>query len=115
MIRFALILLGFGLAGCATPGPMYRGVPATRLTVEGATYDVRLRGLRAEAIRINPQYAPRFGPLRAKAAMAMEKASGCKVVDVRGDQAQAIGHLDCGDGPAPAMTRPTALECVPVR
>lgn len=69
------------------------------MTVDGSTFDVRVRDRLAEALRVNPEYAPRFGPIRDRARVAMEQVSGCKVTEVRGDQALATGLLDCGDGP----------------
>jgi hypothetical protein len=83
------------LSACNTAGPHFRGLPATRITVEGSTFDVRVRGELAEAIRINAEYAPRFGPIQRRAGIAMAQVSGCTVKDVRGDQAQATGILDC--------------------
>ena len=66
--------------------------------MDGSTFDVRVNDRLAEAIRTNPEYAPRFGPIRARARKAMEMVSGCAVKEVRGDQAQATGILDCGKG-----------------
>ena len=83
------------LAACNTAGPHFRGLPATRITVEGSTFDVRVRDELAEAIRINAEYAPRFGPIQRRAGIAMAQVSGCTVKEVRGDQAQATGILDC--------------------
>ena len=94
MIRTALLLM-LPLTACNTAGPHFRGLPATRVTVEGSTFDVRVRDTLAEAIRVNAQYAPRFGPIRARAGMAMAQVSGCKGIEVRGDQAQATGVLKC--------------------
>ena len=85
------------LGGCNTAGPAFRGLPATRVEVEGSVFDVRVQGETAEAIRVNMQYAPRFGPIKKRAATAMARVSGCKVKRVLGDQAQATGVLDCGD------------------
>ncbi|MFX4296734.1 hypothetical protein [Pseudosulfitobacter pseudonitzschiae] len=100
---------------CNTPGPHFRGLPATRVTVDGSTFDVRVRDRLAEALRINPEYAPRFGPIRDRAAVAMEKVSGCTVTEVRGDQALATGLLDCGRGPPHrTMTAGGHYECVAV-
>ena len=110
-----LIIAAVLLAACNTPSPAFRGLPAIRVTVAGSTFDVRQRGLRAEAMRINPQYAPRFGPLQDRAAFAMAQASGCEVVRVTGDQALAFGTLDCGDGPPSPRRDPVDIECVPVR
>lgn len=103
------------LAACNTPGPQFRGAPATRITVQGSTFDVRVRDNRAEAIRVNMQYAPRFGPIQARAGGAMATVSGCKVVEVSGDQAQAFGRLDCGNGPPPKRRTPHPFECEPIR
>jgi hypothetical protein len=83
------------LAGCNTAGPHFRDLPATRVEVDGSVFDVRVRGELAEAMRVNMQYAPRFGPIRDRAARAMAQVSGCVVTEVRGDQALATGLLDC--------------------
>ena len=110
-----LICLCFGLAACNTAGPHFRGLPATRVTVEGSVFDVRVRDDLAEAMRVNMQYAPRFGPIRERAGIAMAKVSGCKVKEVRGDQALATGLLDCGRGAPRDRIAPAALDCIPVR
>lgn len=104
------------LIACNTPSPEFRGVAPTRVTVQGSTFDVRVRDGRAEAIRVNTQYAPRFGPIRARAGAAIAMVSGCKVVEVTGDQAQAFARLDCGNGPPPKSRRamPWEIECLPV-
>lgn len=83
------------LTGCNTPGPHFRGIPATTVTVDGSTFDVRVRDELAEAIRTNVEYAPRFGPIKERAGRAMAMVSGCEVREVRGDQAQATGILRC--------------------
>jgi hypothetical protein len=83
------------LAACNAPGPHFRGLTATRVTVDGSTFDVRVRDELAEAIRINPEYAPRFSPIKERAGIAMAQVSGCAVKEVRGDQALATGLLDC--------------------
>ncbi len=109
---FCLLLV---LAGCSSAGPHFRGVPATRVTVEGSTFDVRVQETLAEAIRVNPHYTPRFGPIRARAGKAMAMVSGCIVTEVRGDQAQTTGLLDCGTGAPQDRGGPLYVECVPVR
>ncbi|WP_254796793.1 hypothetical protein [Sulfitobacter albidus] len=111
-----VLLIFLCLAACNTAGPHFRGLPATQVTVEGSVFDVRVRDELAEAIRTNPQYAPRFGPIKGRMAVAMAQVSGCEVREVRGDQAQAIGILKCGKGPAKPIPRtPVDLDCVPVR
>jgi hypothetical protein len=102
-LSFVFFSLGI-LAACNTAGPYFRGLPVTTVTIDGSTFDVRVRGKLAEAIRTNVQYAPRFGPIQSRAGKAMEMVSGCKVKDVRGDQAQATGILACGKT-APVVDR----------
>lgn len=107
---FALTLL----VACNTPSPHFRGVPATRITVDGSVFDVRVKGNLAEAIRVNAQYAPRFGPIRSRAAFAMAQVSGCKVKQVDGDQALATGKLSCKDRPDSwaGQVGPSSYSCV---
>ncbi len=115
MRTLLLIVMSLLLVACNTPGPHFRGLPATRVTVEGSTFDVRVRDRLAEALRINPEYAPRFGPIQTRAGVAMQQVSGCKVTEVRGDQALATGLLDCGSGPPKqAMTVGLHYECYAV-
>ena len=112
-MRFLLALLL--LAACNTPSPGFRGIEATRITIDGSTFDVRVKHLQAEAIRVNMQYAPRFGPIETRAAVAMAQVSGCDVARGRGDQALAFGSLDCGGGPPPMRYRGhLELDCVPI-
>ncbi len=99
----------FALTACNTAGPHFRGLPATTVTVDGSTFDVRVNGRLAEALRTNMQYAPRFGPIKQRAAAAMEMVSGCRVKEVRGDQALATGILDCGKG-GPRIDRLTPQD-----
>ena len=113
---FSLVLLAAFVSACNTAGPHFRGLPATTVTVDGSTFDVRVRGDLAEAIRTNSEYAPRFGPIRERAGRAMALVSGCEVKEVRGDQAQATGLLKCGKEPrAPLAPVAVDLECTPVR
>ncbi len=110
-----LLFCCLGLAACNTAGPHFRGLPATRVTVEGSVFDVRVRDNLAEAMRVNMQYAPRFGPIRERAGIAMAQVSGCKVKEVRGDQALATGLLDCGKGAPRDRATLQPLDCIPVR
>lgn len=91
-----LVIVIWAVTGCGGPTPHFRGVEATRISVDGSVFDVRVRGNLAEAIRQNPQYAPRLGPIGDRAAFAMGQVSGCKVEGVLGDQAVITGVLDCG-------------------
>lgn len=114
----APILLALVLTACNMPSPQFRGVAATRITVDGSTFDVRVRENAAEAMRINAQYAPRFGPIKERASKAMALVSGCEVKSVSGDQALAFGRLKCGKSGV-VYQEPTrqevSLECIPQR
>lgn len=104
------------LSACNTAGPHFRGLAPTTVTIDGSTFDVRVRGELAEAIRTNSEYAPRFGEIRDRAGRAMAMVSGCEVKEVRGDQAQATGVLKCQKGDrAKPVAAPVDLECTPVR
>lgn len=111
------MLIGiFLVASCNTAGPHFRGIEPTTVTVDGSTFDVRVRDELAEAIRTNSEYAPRFGAIRERASRAMAIVSGCEVVDVRGDQSQATGLLRCAKGKKRwEPVSPVAMECVPIR
>ena len=115
-MRMLVVTFLLVLAGCNTAGPHFRGLPATRVYVDGSLFDVRVRGDLAEAMRVNPQYAPRFGPIQGRAAFAMEQVSGCDVVEVRGDQALATGILSCGDRPPgwAVPSGPLSFSCLEV-
>lgn len=102
-MRGLCVVILAGLAACNGPSPHFHAVPATRIAVNGSTFDVRVRGNLAEAVRVTPQYAPRFGPIRYRAGLAMALVSGCSVTTVLGDQAQATGRLDCPDRRFPTV------------
>jgi hypothetical protein len=98
MLRPLCLLLV--LAACNTPGPYFDRVPATRVEVADMVFDIRVRGDLAQAMRLNPQWAPRLDGVAGPAARAMAEVSGCRVTGIRGDQALMLGSLDCGDGRA---------------
>ncbi len=93
------IVLTVLLSACAGGSPHFMGTPPTRVEVDGSVFAVRVKGRLVEAVRINPQYAPRMGPIGERAAIAMEQVSGCAVREIRGDQALILGILDCADKP----------------
>ena len=111
MMRILVLVLG--LAACDRPGTYFETRTATRVTVQESTFDVRTHGRLAEALRVNPEYAPRFGPIRDRAAIAMALVSGCRVTEVLGDAALATGILDCGDGAEPPRL-PPVYDCAEI-
>ncbi|AVO36826.1 hypothetical protein [Pukyongiella litopenaei] len=108
-----LIILSLLVGACSAPGRYFADAPVRRLDVAGSVFDVRIAHGLAEAVRVNPQYAPRMGELRTRAAFAIEKASGCDVVQLGGDQAVILGRLDCGDGAAvPPLPGAVSYSCL---
>ncbi len=102
-MRVILILAGLSAsAGCNTPGPAFRGIDPVRISVGKSTFDVRVDGTRAQAIRLNPEWAPRREAVAPRAVAAIEKVSGCTAARLDGDQVVIVARLDCGDGPPPA-------------
>ena len=94
-MKIVCVLFIVCLCACNRAGPHFRGLPATRVTVDGSVFDVRVRGELAEAQRVNTEYAPRLGLIGPRAALAMAHVSGCRVKQVLGDQAMVTGVLDC--------------------
>jgi hypothetical protein len=111
-MRYALTLLVLvALAGCGGPGPAFRGAPVTRVGFGEHMFDIRVKGRRAEAVRVSPGWAPRLAAVGPQAVFAIEQVSGCRVDRLTGDQAMMRATLDCGAGaPEPLFPRPY-LEC----
>lgn len=91
-----LALLGL-LTGCDSPSPAFRGIEGRQVVVEKSVFSVRVKGDLIEAIRTNVEYAPTIGKLFPRFRIAMEQASGCRVIEnsMRGDQALMHAKLDC--------------------
>lgn len=102
------------LAACNTPSRQFRGIEASTVTIDGSTFDVRVKERRAEALRTNFEYAPRMGPIGGRAVKAIEQVSGCRVHDITGDQAVVQARLDCGNGPPRRNRRGIHFECTTV-
>jgi hypothetical protein len=89
------------LPGCDSPSPLssFAGVPPTRVEVAGATFSVRVAGREAQAVRTNfdMRAGIRGREIIPRAGIAMERASGCRVVpgSLQGDSALVEARLDC--------------------
>jgi len=109
----ALSVLCLLLTACHAASPYFLGIPAKRVSIEGSVFDVRVRNDLAEANRISPQIAARFQEVAVQAARAIRIASGCDVVEVRGDPAQILGVLSCEKGePKSVPTGTEGYDCV---
>ena len=99
------------LAACDTPSPAFRGVEPVRIKVGQSMFDIRVKDSRAEAIRLNMEWAPRPEAVAPRAVAAIEAVSRCRVARLDGDQALMTARLDCGAGPPPAPVFPESLDC----
>ncbi len=95
----SLILL---LAACDSPSLWFHDRPALRVAVDGTVFHVRLRGERAESLRIGPGVPMPREKVLATARVAIGRASGCTVLQIDGDEAIQRATLDCpGQGGTP--------------
>ncbi|WP_420557009.1 hypothetical protein [Roseovarius sp.] len=110
-MRPLLLILLSALTACDTASPDFAGVAPVRIEAGASVFDIRVKGRRAEAVRLNAQPAFRLSSVGVPAVLAIEAVSGCRVDRLTGDQAMMRATLDCGSG-APAPRRPeTYLEC----
>lgn len=98
------------LVGCDAPGPEFRDTPATRIHIGKSSFDIRVKGTRAEAIRLNTEYAPRLAAVAPRGVYAIEEVSGCRVRRIEGDAAVMRAWLDCG-GRLEPLPRAFEFEC----
>lgn len=110
LLRGTILFLIVALSGCNASGPEFRRVAPKRITVGSSIFDVRVAGTQAQAIRVNPEWAPRLPAIAPRGAAAMEIVSGCRVARLWGDQAVMEAHLDCGAGPPP-LPKAQTYEC----
>jgi hypothetical protein len=107
---FPVVIAPLLLAACNTPGAGFRGVEPTRITAGGSTFDVRVVGVRAEALRLDTRWAPRLSSVAPQAVVAIERVSGCRVRRLAGDAALMTARLDCGQPLAP-LPRGKTYDC----
>ncbi|WP_371225535.1 hypothetical protein [Roseovarius sp. 2305UL8-3] len=98
------------LGACEMTSPDYAGIKATRVTVLGSVFDVRRRGDRAQAVRMNPEGLSRYDAAMTRAVIAIEQVTECDVIRVAGDPSAAEARLDCGPGSRLAR-QPVEYDC----
>ena len=100
------LTLCFALAACNTPSPQMWGSEASQVQMRGHSFNIFLKDGRAEAVRTNRLKRRKLGEVYLAAALAMEKASGCQVIDrsFKGDPAQMWANLNCKEKPLKAVT-----------
>ncbi|MBT9384743.1 hypothetical protein KM176_12815 [Pseudooceanicola sp. CBS1P-1] len=90
-----VLLLILPLSACGMPDPHFAASPVARVRVGEDLFEVRRRGLLAEAVRRNARLAPRLEAVAGPARRAMESVTGCRMAAVMGDAALVLGVLDC--------------------
>lgn len=112
MARVFVVLSVVCLASCDTGTPEFWGADPVRVEAQGMTFDVRVKGLRAEALRKNTMLWAPERRIAAAATEAIGQATGCTVAALEGDPSVMQARLDCGAG-APRPPRPARapLEC----
>ncbi|WP_121061368.1 hypothetical protein [Chachezhania antarctica] len=112
MIRIAIAqLLALAIVACNAPGPAFRGAPVQRLAVNGSTFDIRFAGDKAQAMRMNTEAFPKRYETMAKAAVAIEMVSGCRVRRLDGDQSLAVASLSCTARSRPPAALAASYAC----
>jgi len=109
-----IFALPLTLMACNTPTPEFYGVPKQQVVVGKSTFDVRQSGDRAQAIRVNTEWAPNWSHTYTRFAIAIEGATGCKIKpkSLQGDQALMEARLDCPYDARPNPPDETVvLEC----
>ena len=101
MHRIALILLCVLLMACNTAGRGFGGLPATRVTEGGATFDLRRQGDLVEAIRVSKHALPRYDWVAQRAALAAFRTYGCTPDWALGDPSVVRLGLACDGRAAP--------------
>ncbi|WP_158965315.1 hypothetical protein [Chachezhania sediminis] len=96
---------------------MFDGATVQQLTINGSTYDVRLAGRQAQAVRVDKDLMLGKGATMARAAVAMEMVSGCIVRNVYSDGIITTAGLKCRD--MAKLVRPEPLQrasyrCLPL-
>jgi len=116
-MRWIVIVLMALLAACSHPSPAFYGVAPVRFRVGQSTFDVRIVGRHAQAIRLSREWAPRMITVAPRAATAIAAASGCAVPRLWGDQAMLEAALVCGPDAGARRGVPHAHDCrvVPTR
>lgn len=94
---FVLSTIFLVLLSCSSPGRRFNTVEPVRVSVEGSIFDVYVLGKDVRAIRLNFEMLPTMPVIGPRAVIAMERASGCRVIDgsFSGDQAMADAWISC--------------------
>ncbi|RVV97810.1 hypothetical protein EKE94_10015 [Mesobaculum littorinae] len=85
------------LAACDAAGPGMAGADRREVSVDGSQFTVHRKGTRVVSYRTSRELMPSREGVLMKAAMAIERATGCPVAagSLTGDQGKQRARLDC--------------------
>ena len=112
--KFLPMLLLGALAACDSPSVTFMGTQKTIVEIDGTRFSVHRREDRVEVYRTSFEVLPKRAEVFAKAEMAIEQATGCKLRKgtLEGDQALLTARLACdGEQPRPALGANLIYAC----
>jgi hypothetical protein len=85
------------LACCTSASPRFLGAARDEVSVEGSRFIVFRRASEVEVHRVSTEWRPRESVVLAKAIIAIETSTGCRVRpgSMTGDPAIIRASLDC--------------------
>lgn len=96
-MRFALILCLTALISCSSPGGKFMKAAPVSVSVEGSEFDIYRVGNEVRIIRLSFEVLPKRAVIFARAIVAVNLATGCRVKtgSMTGDQALMQAKLTC--------------------
>ncbi len=85
------------LASCSSPGRRFNNVEPVRVAVQESDFDIYVLDEEVRVIRMNFEMLPTLAVIGPRAVIAIERATGCVVIDGSfvGDQAMADARISC--------------------
>lgn len=96
-MRLFFVFMVLTCAACDTRSPYFKDVPARRIVVNDLEFAVRHKGRLAEAVRVSSQWMPNLQSVAPFAETAIREATGCDVLELRGDASFVLGVLSCDE------------------
>ena len=93
-----IVLIGC-LSGCDSPSPQFIGAQKTEVAQGGMRFSIHRRGNLVEAYRLGFIFRPSETAVLSNARQAIERATGCLVAGLSGDQALIKARLNCDSAP----------------
>ncbi|PYG31179.1 hypothetical protein C8N36_105239 [Pelagimonas varians] len=112
IMRSWLLFLLFVLGACDAAGPGFKSSSKIERSIEGTKFALRRQGDVVEAIRLSPEFLPKFTEVARKAAIVAQLETGCAAKWVDGDPALLRIGMSCnGARPPKKPSRRKSLYC----